>query len=102
MAVTRSTTADGPRTGRTEDLRRNELLGMAAAALSTEPDDKPVHGKLRVCEGHISRIEGVAHQQRGAIERVGAGISRSPAVAATIARPRVWTGARLCSFAGRG
>lgn len=34
---------------------------MLLHALSTEPDDKPVHGKLRLCEGHVSRIEGYAH-----------------------------------------
>jgi tetratricopeptide (TPR) repeat protein len=34
---------------------------MLLHALSTEPDDKAVHGKLRLCEGHVSRIEGAAH-----------------------------------------
>jgi tetratricopeptide (TPR) repeat protein/predicted Ser/Thr protein kinase len=33
---------------------------MLLHALSTEPDDKTVHGELRLCEGHISRIEGAA------------------------------------------
>jgi tetratricopeptide (TPR) repeat protein len=35
---------------------------MLLHALSTEPDDKVVHGKLRLCEGHVSRIEGAAHR----------------------------------------
>jgi len=35
---------------------------MLLHALSTEPDDKPVHGKLRLCEGHVSRIEGAQHR----------------------------------------
>jgi tetratricopeptide (TPR) repeat protein len=34
---------------------------MLLHALSAEPDDKTAHGKLRVCEGHIARIEGAAH-----------------------------------------
>jgi len=34
---------------------------MLLHALSTEPDDKVVHGKLRLCEGHVSRIEGATH-----------------------------------------
>jgi len=34
---------------------------MLLHALSTEPDDKAVHGKLRLCEGQVSRIEGAAH-----------------------------------------
>jgi len=35
---------------------------MLLHALSAEPDDKEVHGKLRLCEGHVSRIEGAAHR----------------------------------------
>jgi tetratricopeptide (TPR) repeat protein len=35
---------------------------MLLHALSTEPDDKVVHGKLRLCEGQVSRIEGAAHR----------------------------------------
>jgi eukaryotic-like serine/threonine-protein kinase len=35
---------------------------MLLHALSTEPDDKAVHGKLRLCEGHVARIEGSAHR----------------------------------------
>ena len=34
---------------------------MLLHALSTEPDDKALHGKLRLCEGQVSRIEGTAH-----------------------------------------
>jgi tetratricopeptide (TPR) repeat protein len=34
---------------------------MLLHALFTEPDDKALHGKLRLCEGHVSGIEGVAH-----------------------------------------
>ena len=34
---------------------------MLLHALSTEPEDKSVRGKLRVCEGHIARINGGAH-----------------------------------------
>jgi tetratricopeptide (TPR) repeat protein len=34
---------------------------MLLHALSTEPDDKTVHGELRLCEGHALRIEGAAH-----------------------------------------
>ncbi|HEX3742400.1 MAG TPA: serine/threonine-protein kinase [Bryobacteraceae bacterium] len=33
---------------------------MLLHALSTDPDDKVLHGKLRVCEGQIARIEGSA------------------------------------------
>jgi tetratricopeptide (TPR) repeat protein len=29
-------------------------------ALSTDPDDKTVHGKLRVCEGHAARMSGTS------------------------------------------
>ncbi|MEI9973122.1 MAG: serine/threonine-protein kinase [Ignavibacteriota bacterium] len=35
---------------------------MLLHALSTDPDDKMVHGKLRLCEGHVSRIEGATHR----------------------------------------
>jgi tetratricopeptide (TPR) repeat protein len=34
---------------------------MLLHALSTEPEDKILHGKLRLCEGQVSRIEGTAH-----------------------------------------
>ena len=34
---------------------------MLLHALSTDPDDKTLHGELRVCEGQVSRIEGSAH-----------------------------------------
>jgi tetratricopeptide (TPR) repeat protein len=33
---------------------------MLLHALSTEPGDKVLHGKLRLCEGQVSRIEGTA------------------------------------------
>ena len=33
---------------------------MLLHALSLDPDDKPAHGKLRICEGHLARINGVA------------------------------------------
>ena len=35
---------------------------MLMHALSLEPDDQSVHGKLRLIEGHIGRINGAAHQ----------------------------------------
>ncbi|HUE05382.1 MAG TPA: protein kinase, partial [Bryobacteraceae bacterium] len=31
-------------------------------ALSAEPDDQTAHGKLRLCEGHIARINGASHR----------------------------------------
>jgi tetratricopeptide (TPR) repeat protein len=34
---------------------------MLLHALSADPDDKAAHGKLRVCEGHIARINGSSH-----------------------------------------
>jgi len=34
---------------------------MLLHALSLDPDDKPDHGKLRICEGHLARINGTAH-----------------------------------------
>jgi len=34
---------------------------MLLHALSTDPDDKTLHGELRLCEGQVSRIEGTAH-----------------------------------------
>jgi tetratricopeptide (TPR) repeat protein len=40
-------------------LRARTLL---LHALSMEPDDKTVHGKLRVCEGQMARIDGASHQ----------------------------------------
>ena len=35
---------------------------MLLHALSADPEDKVVHGKLRVCEGHIARINGATHK----------------------------------------
>jgi serine/threonine protein kinase len=37
---------------------------MLLHALSTEPDDKILHGKLRVCEGHSSILSGEKHRSR--------------------------------------
>ena len=34
---------------------------MLQRALSTQPDDKTVQGKLHLCEAHIARMEGEAH-----------------------------------------
>ena len=34
---------------------------MLLHALSTAPDDKTVRGKLRLCEGHVARINGASH-----------------------------------------
>jgi tetratricopeptide (TPR) repeat protein len=34
---------------------------MLLHALSTDPEDKTLHGKLRLSEGHIARINGAAH-----------------------------------------
>ena len=35
---------------------------MLLHALSADPEDKTAHGKLRVCEGHLARINGASHQ----------------------------------------
>jgi serine/threonine protein kinase/tetratricopeptide (TPR) repeat protein len=35
---------------------------MLLHALSVDPDDKSVKGKLRVCEGHMARINGASHK----------------------------------------
>jgi tetratricopeptide (TPR) repeat protein len=35
---------------------------MLLHALSTDPDDKLVHGKLRLAEGHLARIDGTSHK----------------------------------------
>jgi serine/threonine-protein kinase len=35
---------------------------MLLHALSAEPDDQTAHGKLRLCEGHIARINGASHR----------------------------------------
>jgi tetratricopeptide (TPR) repeat protein/predicted Ser/Thr protein kinase len=34
---------------------------MLLHALSVDPDDAALHGKLRVCEGHLARINGTSH-----------------------------------------
>jgi serine/threonine-protein kinase len=41
------------------DWQRAHL--MLLHALSAQPDDRLSHGKLRICEGHIARINGIAH-----------------------------------------
>jgi tetratricopeptide (TPR) repeat protein len=35
---------------------------MLLHALSADPDDKMVHGKLRLAEGHLARINGTSHK----------------------------------------
>jgi tetratricopeptide (TPR) repeat protein len=35
---------------------------MLLHALSADPDDRAAHGKLRLCEGHIARINGASHK----------------------------------------
>jgi tetratricopeptide (TPR) repeat protein len=35
---------------------------MLLHALSADPDDKMVHGKLRLAEGHLARINGASHK----------------------------------------
>jgi hypothetical protein len=35
---------------------------MLLQALAVDPDDKTVRGKLRLCEGHLARINGTSHR----------------------------------------
>jgi len=53
---------DGQPVYETEWQRAHTML---LHALSTDPDDKILHGKLRLCEGHVSRIEGSVHDDTG-------------------------------------
>ena len=48
---------------------------MLARALSLDPDDS-VRGKLRLAEGHLARINGTAHRNRGGSEPGGGEIQR--------------------------
>ena len=41
---------------------------MAARALAVDPDDT-VRGKLRLCEGHLARINGTSHRKRADLSK---------------------------------
>jgi len=70
---------------------------MLLHALSADPDDKTLHGKLRVCEGHLARINGISHHNAAelndAVGKFGEAqqlLPRSPDPALGLARVYVY------------
>jgi tetratricopeptide (TPR) repeat protein len=70
---------------------------MLLHALSVDPGDKTLHGKLRVCEGHLARINGISHHNavelNDAVGKFGEAqqlLPRSPDPALGLARAYVY------------
>ena len=67
---------------------------MAARALAVDPDDG-MRGKLRLCEGHLARINGTSHRSAQEFNLAVEKFNEAAEAAAQIARPGTRPGARL-------
>lgn len=63
-------------TVREKDWQRAQ--GVLAKALELSPGDKKVKGKLRLCEGHISRIRGVWNEAKAKFDEARDLMPKSP------------------------